>query len=100
MIVGSLLLLSYLLIPHLCSEMQECAGLQLVEKSTVLVTGGTGLVGHAIREISEKNDMGHNWIFANSSMLNLLSDYSQVRAFFEQHRPKYVIHLAAKVRSV
>jgi hypothetical protein len=92
----------YLLILHfsICSSemQQQCkTGLQAVEKSLILVTGGTGLVGNAIREISLENDMGFKWIFANSSTLDLLADYNQVRAYFEAHRPKYVVHLAAKV---
>jgi GDP-L-fucose synthase len=78
-------------------RIQQCETVRPNEKPLVLVTGGSGLVGTAIRELSEKNDMGFTWLFTNSSLLNLLSDYSTVRAFFDTHRPKYVIHLAAKV---
>jgi GDP-L-fucose synthase len=70
---------------------------------TVMVTGGTGLVGRAIRWAVEEDparlsrqSTEFNWVFLSSSDADL-TDYSATRAVFERHRPTYVIHLAAMV---
>lgn len=61
---------------------------------TVLVTGGTGLVGSAMKSIS--TDYNYNFVFISSSEfnLNLMSDTIKM---FETYKPNYVIHLAACV---
>jgi len=61
----------------------------------ILITGGTGLVGSSIRELS---DTFHNYdfIFVNSRTCNLIS-FSECNKLFEQVKPDYVIHLAACV---
>jgi len=56
---------------------------------TVLVTGGTGLVGSAIRELD------NSFIFVNSS-INLIS-FDACDKLFKQVTPTHVIHLAACV---
>lgn len=61
----------------------------------VLVTGGRGLIGHAIQSIT-KNDDSNEWIFVGSSDADLRM-LDQTDALFQKHRPQYVIHLAAKV---
>jgi len=61
---------------------------------TILVTGGSGLVGNAIKTVS--HDYKFNFIFLNSKMCNLL-DYSETETFFNKTKPHYVIHLAANV---
>ncbi|XP_017771127.1 PREDICTED: GDP-L-fucose synthase [Nicrophorus vespilloides] len=63
----------------------------------ILVTGGSGLVGSAIKSVveSEKAD-GERWIFVTSKDANLC-DYDSTKALFEKHRPTKVIHLAAMV---
>jgi len=60
----------------------------------ILVTGGTGLVGSAIKEIS--NSYEYHFLFLGSVDCDLLN-YNQTNLFFEIHKPDYVIHLAANV---
>jgi GDP-L-fucose synthase len=60
----------------------------------ILVTGGTGLVGHGIQHIHHQYN--HDFIFPSSKDCNLL-DLQQVRQLFEKEKPDYVIHLAAFV---
>lgn len=62
---------------------------------TILVTGGSGLVGNAIRSIICDYPC-YNYIFLDSKMCNLL-DYSQVESTFNKYKPDFVIHLAANV---
>lgn len=63
-------------------------------RKTVLVTGGSGLVGKAIQKI--KSNYQYDFIFATSKMCNL-TNYNDTREFFKKTRPNYVIHLAANV---
>jgi GDP-L-fucose synthase len=60
----------------------------------VLVTGGSGLVGHAIQSITKEYDM--EFIFISSKDYNLLN-IEEAKQMFETHKPTYVIHLAACV---
>jgi GDP-L-fucose synthase len=65
----------------------------------VLVTGGSGLVGQAIKEFvqEEKNKKdGETWIFLSSKEADL-RDRKATEAIFETYQPTHVIHLAAKV---
>ncbi|XP_060802103.1 GDP-L-fucose synthase [Amyelois transitella] len=72
-------------------------------KSVILVTGGSGLVGQAIKILvdnetqegtgSTKNE---NWIFCGSKDGDL-RDKAQTEALFDKYRPTHVIHLAAMV---
>jgi GDP-L-fucose synthase len=66
----------------------------------VLVTGGTGLYGSAIREHIEgagKNCLGGaQWVFLSSKDADL-RDEQQTFAVFEREKPTHVIHLAAYV---
>lgn len=68
-------------------------------KSVVMVTGGSGLVGMAIKDYVEtlgnKQD-NETWIFLSSSDGDL-RDRKQTEAIFEKYKPTHVIHLAAKV---
>ncbi|CAH8658718.1 unnamed protein product [Schistosoma rodhaini] len=70
-------------------------------ETTVLVTGGSGLVGNGIR-LALENINGplkrnnEKWIFLSSKDVNL-TDSNATRGYFERIRPTYVIHLAAKV---
>tara|TARA_Y100000590_G_scaffold125456_1_gene143488 strand:- start:5534 stop:6472 length:939 start_codon:yes stop_codon:yes gene_type:complete len=61
---------------------------------TLLVTGGTGLVGQAIKSIS--NNFQYNFIFLSSKDCDL-SNYNETKKLFEDKKPNYVIHLAANV---
>ena len=67
--------------------------------SIVLVTGGSGLVGQAIKEfVEEEGNMkaGETWVFLSSKEGDL-RDRKATEAIFEKYQPTHVIHLAAKV---
>ena len=59
-----------------------------------MVTGGSGLVGSALKKISKKYD--YDYIFLSSKDGDLC-DLEQTKLLFEKHKPDYVIHLAACV---
>lgn len=63
---------------------------------TILVTGGTGLVGYALQQISDKYANRYKFIFVGSKDCNLLDLYA-TQQLFSKIKPDYVIHLAAKV---
>jgi GDP-L-fucose synthase len=71
-----------------------------METKTILVTGGTGLVGRAIETVVNEKDglkePNETWIFLSSKDVNL-TNYDETKSFFERHRPTHVIHLAAMV---
>ena len=60
---------------------------------TILVTGGFGLVGSAIKDLDVTE---YNIIYLNSMMCDL-KNYQSTKVLFEHVRPHYVIHLAACV---
>ena len=66
----------------------------------ILVTGGSGLVGEAIRHIVETEEKAthpaEQWVFLSSKDGDL-KDFSATKAIFERHQPTHVIHLAAYV---
>jgi len=61
---------------------------------TILVTGGTGLVGKAIEHISL--DYNFKFIFIGTKDCDL-TNYEKTLEYFNRIRPDYVIHLAANV---
>lgn len=63
---------------------------------TILVTGGTGLVGSAIKTISEKYKTKYHFIYLNRNECNLMN-YPSTLAYFIENKPDFVIHLAANV---
>jgi GDP-L-fucose synthase len=63
---------------------------------TILVTGGSGLVGSAIKQISKEYQ--YNFVFLTSELCDL-TDYSQTKELFKHIDPDYVIHLAACVKN-
>lgn len=67
-------------------------------KKVILVTGGTGLVGNAIKNVIETDEKSENetWIFIGSKDANLCDKESTVK-LFEKYKPTHVIHLAAMV---
>lgn len=68
-------------------------------KETVLVTGGSGLVGKAIEKVVEDDEnlrKEFNLIFLSSKHVDL-TDLAETKAIFDLHKPDYVINLAAKV---
>lgn len=67
------------------------------EKITVLVTGGSGLVGKAIeRVVTESANPNETWYFASSKDGDL-RDKESTRNIFLRVQPTHVIHLAAMV---
>lgn len=62
----------------------------------ILVTGGTGLVGSAIKEIKNMYDNDYSFIFLSSRDCDL-ADLKKTKELFEKEKPDYVIHLAAYV---
>jgi len=67
--------------------------------SVVLVTGGSGLVGQAIKEYVEDDQNalpGETWVFLSSKDGDLRSR-KDTESIFEKYQPTHVIHLAAKV---
>ena len=71
-------------------------------KTLCLVTGGTGLVGMAIKKVVEEGKASGNtygideWVFLSSKDADLTSMESTT-AIFEKTKPTHCIHLAAKV---
>jgi GDP-L-fucose synthase len=65
---------------------------------TVLVTGGTGLVGQAIQRVAKDTGLDNQmqWVFLGSKDADLRV-LEQTEALFEKYKPNYVIHLAAFV---
>ena len=68
----------------------------------MLVTGGTGLVGQALRSLVEKEGVKEGgrelgrWVFLGS-VDGDLCDWTATEAVFAKHAPTHVIHLAARV---
>lgn len=72
---------------------------KLSVSKTVLVTGGTGLVGRAIQAVVQENPEKHGnetWVFLSSKDADL-TNYEATEACFKKHNPTHVIHLAAMV---
>jgi len=71
---------------------------------TVLVTGGTGLVGKALQHVIDTEPVGsrfgklegEEWIFLGSKDGDL-RDFAQTKAIYDKYKPTAVIHLAAIV---
>jgi len=75
----------------------------MANEEVVLVTGGTGLVGDAVRYILENSPEAcyqkkpnEKWVFLSSKDCDL-RDAAATKALFEKYKPTYVIHLAAIV---
>jgi len=67
------------------------------EQLVVMVTGGSGLVGQAIKDFVEsKPHANEQWIFLSSKDGDL-RDRKATDAIFDKFKPTHVIHLAAKV---
>jgi GDP-L-fucose synthase len=63
----------------------------------IIVTGGSGLLGSALKDaLASAATQGNTWVFLSSKECNLL-DHGQVDERFGKEKPDYVIHLAAEV---
>lgn len=62
----------------------------------ILVTGGSGLVGKALQQLTECGSEADSWIYLDSSQYNLTSVIDIAR-MFSDHNPDVVVHLAANV---
>jgi GDP-L-fucose synthase len=60
----------------------------------ILVTGGTGLIGKALLEVSKSDN--NTWQFLSSKDCNLL-DYDSLDKLLKKITPDYIVHLAAEV---
>lgn len=75
------------------------------KQTTVLVTGGTGLVGSAIQwaihNISGTfgKEQNENWVFLSSKDADLRI-YDETKSVFNKYKPEKVIHLSARVGGV
>jgi GDP-L-fucose synthase len=68
-----------------------------IEKSVMIIIGGSGLVGMAIRDYVASNPKeNEEWIFLSSKDGDL-RDRKATEAIFDKFKPTHVIHLAAKV---
>jgi GDP-L-fucose synthase len=66
-------------------------------KSTILITGGSGLVGQAIKSYTDAHALeGESWVFLSSKDGDLRVR-TETDAIFDKWNPTHVIHLAAKV---
>ena len=63
---------------------------------SILVTGGSGLVGNAIKTISSQFDKKYTFFFVSSAEFDLTSTSDTIK-MYELYKPNYVIHLAAHV---
>lgn len=70
-----------------------------IKQKDILVTGGSGLVGYALKWGGAYGNALPNAVYVSSKDYDL-RDPSQAREMFIKHRPKFVIHLAAKVGGV
>jgi len=69
----------------------------MAEVTTIMVTGGSGLVGKGIQAVVERQAVpNERWIFLTSKDGDL-RDREATRKIYEKYKPKYVIHLAARV---
>ena len=59
----------------------------------LLVTGGSGLLGHALQKIKP------NALYISSKDYDLTKE-KEVKAMFEEHKPTHVLHLAARVGGI
>lgn len=81
----------------LTGAMLANASFKLPPASVVLVTGGSGLVGKALKELVDSKECeSETWIFLSSADGDL-RDEKVVFELFARYKPTHVIHLAALV---
>ena len=67
-----------------------------IAKKTILVTGGTGLVGNGIQSVSKDYLDKYDFVYVSSKQYDL-SNMTDTVKLFEDIKPSHVIHLAACV---
>nr|SVE80842.1 EOG090X09NN [Daphnia magna] len=67
------------------------------EKKIILVTGGSGLVGQAIKQAKQQDPRENETFIFLSSKDGDLKDPAATQRIFERYKPTHVIHLAAMV---
>lgn len=70
-----------------------------MNQKKILITGGSGLVGYALKWGGAYGNSLPNAIYVSSKDFDL-RDTHQTAQMFEKYHPEYVIHLAAKVGGV
>ena len=81
------------------SSASGCGGGGGGHQDTVLVTGGSGTVGVAIKHLLNGNPAlkrERRWVFAGSKDGDL-TNFASTRNLFDTYKPTHVIHLAAQV---
>eukprot|EP00922_Rhytidocystis_sp_ex-Travisia-forbesii_P071737 GHVS01107059.1.p1 GENE.GHVS01107059.1~~GHVS01107059.1.p1 ORF type:complete len:327 (-),score=56.71 GHVS01107059.1:459-1439(-) len=75
--------------------------MSLKSSSVVLVTGGSGLLGHGLSHAveAEKAGGGAKFVWLSSKDADLRC-YESMKKVFEQYKPTHVVHLAARVGGV
>ncbi|WP_452599999.1 GDP-L-fucose synthase family protein [Pontimicrobium sp. MEBiC01747] len=66
---------------------------------TILLTGGTGMVGKNILEYNENVTNPYTILAPSRSTLNL-EDYNAVNNYIKKHKPDYIIHAAGLVGGI
>ena len=61
---------------------------------TILVTGGSGLIGKSLNELKKNND--YFFLIIDSNLCNLIN-YEETFKLIETIKPNIIIHLAACV---
>lgn len=67
-------------------------------KEKILITGADGLVGTALKNISNQYDK-YEFLFVNRKIADLTKQ-DEVEKLFAEHKPNYVIHAAARVGGI
>ena len=62
----------------------------------ILITGGSGLVGHGLKNAIQSLDTSDTFLFLSSKDADLLI-LDHIEQIFKSFQPTHVIHLAAKV---
>jgi len=75
--------------------MKSSIKVSMNKNDKILITGGTGLVGHALLKILRNNGFTNLWPLSSKDC-NLI-EKNQVNEVFCSIKPDYVFHLAAKV---
>lgn len=66
--------------------------------NTILVTGGSGMIGSSLKKLLSSRKFTN--VLAPARGVLDLRDQQAVMAYFKQHRPKFVFHLAAHVGGI